>query len=237
MVHEKDHRNRHNWSAPPQYRSHLMGHFSSNYAHNLYPISPTYHCPTASHLSNISGSSYPQVAPFLSHNPLQQLDPTMQESSKSGHHAHNHPHQLHHLHPQEFHYRLTNPPVPNSYASNRYDSSSMGHHYPLRLGGISGGGPMPSSAHSNTASTFHPSMSSNSRDRDGHKSRNTFNSNSVISFHSNKSDHRRKKRWEVFPGRNRFYCDGKVMMAKGIGIFCFTLFLLIFTCTLFFVFE
>lgn len=165
-------------------------------------------------------------------NPLQELNLNMEESSKSCHHSHTHPHQLHYLHPQEFHYRLTNPSVPNSYfyPSGRYEPSSSGHHYPLRIGGTTGGGPFSSSAQCYSASTFHTWPAHNARDRDAYKSRS-------ISSQSNKPGHRRKKRWEVFPGRNRFYCDGKIMMAKGIGIFCFTLFLLIFTCTLFFVFE
>ena len=58
----------------------------------------------------------------------------------------------------------------------------------------------------------------------------------------NPSDHtvatvsKRHKKWQMFPGRNRFFCDGKIMMAKQVGVFCLAIFLLIFTCTLFFVF-
>ncbi|RWS27914.1 putative palmitoyltransferase ZDHHC14-like isoform X2 [Leptotrombidium deliense] len=48
---------------------------------------------------------------------------------------------------------------------------------------------------------------------------------------------RRVRKWEQFPGRNRFYCDGRLMMAKQISVFYFTVSLLVFTTTLFFVFD
>lgn len=47
----------------------------------------------------------------------------------------------------------------------------------------------------------------------------------------------RKRKWQAFPGRNRFYCDGRLMMAKQISVFYFTVILLVLTMTLFFVFE
>ena len=47
----------------------------------------------------------------------------------------------------------------------------------------------------------------------------------------------RKRNWQQFPGRNRFYCDGRVMMAKQISVFYFTVTLLVVTVTLFCVFE
>jgi hypothetical protein len=47
----------------------------------------------------------------------------------------------------------------------------------------------------------------------------------------------KKKKWHIFPGRNRFYCDGRLIMAKQISVFYFTLTLIISTSSLFFVFE
>ena len=48
---------------------------------------------------------------------------------------------------------------------------------------------------------------------------------------------RRQKNWEVFPGRNKFCCDGRVMMARSAGIFYMTVGLIIVTSGLFFGFE
>ncbi|XP_003739158.2 palmitoyltransferase ZDHHC18 [Galendromus occidentalis] len=48
---------------------------------------------------------------------------------------------------------------------------------------------------------------------------------------------RRLKRYEVFPGRNKFYCDGRIIMAKQAHVFILTCVLIIGTCTLFFVFD
>ncbi|XP_042147714.1 palmitoyltransferase ZDHHC14 isoform X2 [Ixodes scapularis] len=43
------------------------------------------------------------------------------------------------------------------------------------------------------------------------------------------------KKWQVFPGRNKFYCDGRLMMARQTGVFFVTVVLIVGTCTLFFV--
>ncbi|XP_067119085.1 palmitoyltransferase ZDHHC9-like isoform X2 [Centruroides vittatus] len=48
---------------------------------------------------------------------------------------------------------------------------------------------------------------------------------------------RRLKKWEVFPGRNKFCFDGRIMMAKHTGVFYFALGLIALTCVLFFVFD
>ena len=47
----------------------------------------------------------------------------------------------------------------------------------------------------------------------------------------------KKKKWESFPGRNKFYCDGRIMMAKQTGVFYLTIVLILVTCGLFFTFE
>lgn len=46
-----------------------------------------------------------------------------------------------------------------------------------------------------------------------------------------------RRKWEVFPGRNRFYCGGRLMLAGHGGVFALTLLLILSTTILFFVFD
>lgn len=45
------------------------------------------------------------------------------------------------------------------------------------------------------------------------------------------------RNYKLFPGRNRFFCSGRIVMAKQISVFYFTLTILTCTCVMFFVFE
>jgi len=48
---------------------------------------------------------------------------------------------------------------------------------------------------------------------------------------------KQQKKWQIFPGKNTFYCDGRIVMGRQAGIFYVTLLLVIGTSGLFFVFD
>ncbi|KAG5900003.1 hypothetical protein JTB14_009089 [Gonioctena quinquepunctata] len=45
------------------------------------------------------------------------------------------------------------------------------------------------------------------------------------------------RKWEIFQGRNRFYCNGRLMTAPNSGVFLLTVFLITITSMLFFIFD
>ena len=45
------------------------------------------------------------------------------------------------------------------------------------------------------------------------------------------------RKWRQFPGRNQFYCDGRLMVGRGLGLFYLSCILIVVTTLLFLAFE
>ncbi|XP_054162985.1 palmitoyltransferase ZDHHC18-like [Oppia nitens] len=94
--------------------------------------------------------------------------------------------------------------------------------------------PKKSSVHSSAIS---PSMTGVSSSMDRYDTTQHKSSSGRVNGQIKVVSKYNKKKWHIFPGRNRFYCDGRIVMAKQISVFYFTIILILITCSLFFIFD
>ncbi|KAI1286949.1 Palmitoyltransferase ZDHHC14 [Halotydeus destructor] len=138
-------------------------------------------------------------------------------SCASGPYSGYHPNQY--LHPQEYHYYV------NSARNIPYTGSSYSNPYQYTAGGGPCTSPLLNCNHHPPGGPYGPSAIYRDQKMGPMGDPRVY------------TERPRKRKWQAFPGRNRFYCDGRIMMAKHISVFYFTVILLVLTCTLFFVFD
>ncbi|CAJ0575432.1 unnamed protein product, partial [Mesorhabditis spiculigera] len=73
--------------------------------------------------------------------------------------------------------------------------------------------------------------------RDVERSECTRPSQSQQPSTSSAQEPERKRKWQLHQGRNRFFCDGKLVTSRQNGVFVFTIFAISTSLTLFFIFE
>ncbi|KAH9511744.1 Palmitoyltransferase zdhhc14, variant 2 [Dermatophagoides farinae] len=89
----------------------------------------------------------------------------------------------------------------------------------------------------NTMTTTTTTTTNNNNNNNNNNSSPTIIATTAASTSMATTNVRRVRRYRIFPGRNRFFCDGRIIMAKQISVFYFTVTLLVGTCVSFFIFD